>query len=254
MAKIIQSEIDLSVSVTSFDVGPDDRLRLSAVLRYQQEAAERQLTVGGLGWQGLAEKGMAFVASRWHTHITRLPEMGERVTLTTWHRERRGPRFFRCYDWRDAEGRVLLQGVMQFALVAVADHRLLRGEEFDVFGLPDQPARGVDCADPSRWKEPAMEAAGEFLVRWSDTDRNGHMNNTRYADLLCDALPGGMDGRRLTDVELYFAGETLPGETLMLSTGMDAEGGLYVAGVHERGAAFSAKVTVMEKRGVAEAW
>ncbi len=244
MEQNIQKEIVFPVTVTSFDVGPDDRMRLSAVLRYQQEAGERQLAPGGLGWQALADKGMAFVASRWHARITRLPEMGESVMLTTWHRERRGPRFFRCYDWRDTDGRVLLQGVMQFALVAVADHRLLRGEEFDALGLPAQPERGVDCTDPTRWKEPPMAAAGEFLVRWSDTDRNGHMNNTRYADLLCDALPGGMDGRRLTDVELYFAGETLPGETLMLSAGTDAEGALYVAGAHDRGTTFSAKAIV----------
>ena len=219
MIENIQKEMVFPITIASFDVGPDDRLRLSAVLRYQQEAAERQLAPGGLGWQGLSEKGMAFVASRWHTCIERLPKMGEQVTLTTWHRERRGPRFFRCYDWRDAKGRVLLQGVMQFALVSVEDHRLLRGEEFDVFGLPDQPERRVDCDDPARWREPTMQEAGEFSVRWSDTDRNGHMNNTRYADLLCDALPGGMDGRQLTDVQLYFAGETLPGETLTLSAG-----------------------------------
>ena len=244
MSQIIQNDYTMPIEITTFDVGADDRLRLSAVLRYQQEAAERQLEPGGLGWQGLAEKGIAFVTSRWHTVITRMPRMGERVTLTTWHRERRGPRFFRCYQWRDAEGQVLLQGVMQFALVAVEDHRLLRGEEFDALGVPPQPERRVDCADPGRWSQPALQPVGEFTVRWSDTDRNRHMNNTRYADLLCDSLPGGMDGRCLADVQLYFSGESRLGDTLTLCAA-EEEGVLYVQGSHDRGAAFSGRVTVV---------
>lgn len=246
MIQNIQNEMVLPVAVSTFDTGADDRLRLSAVLRYQQEAAERQLAPGGLGWQELVQKGIAFVASRWHTRITRMPCMGEEVFLTTWHRQRRGPRFFRCYDWRDGDGRVLLQGVMQFALVSTEDHRLLRGEEFDAFGLPEQPLRGVDCPDPARWKQPPLTAAGEFTVRWSDTDRNGHMNNTRYADLLCDALPGGMQGRRLLTADLYFAGESRLGDTLSLSAGADETGALFVAGAHVRGDTFSGRVTVAE--------
>ncbi len=244
MSGIIQNEITVPVTVTTFDAGADDRLRLSAVLRYQQEAAECQLAPGGLGWQALAEKGLAFVASRWRTQIARMPRMGERVLLTTWHRERKGPRFLRCYEWRDETGALLLQGVMQFALVSTADHRLLRGEEFDAFGLPAQPEREVLCPDPARWRQPAMEPAGSFTVRWSDTDRNGHMNNTRYGDLLCDTLPGGMAGRRPLAVDLYFAGESRLGEIITLSTGVDDTGALCVGGENPRGEAFAGRMLV----------
>lgn len=236
MNNIIQNEYALPLTVASYDVGADDRLRLSAVLRYQQEAGERHLAPAGMGWNDLMAHGMAFVTSRWRTRIHRLPSMGEMVTLTTWHRERKGPRFFRCYAWRDAEGELLIEGVMQFALVSVADHRLLRGNEFDVFGVADQPSRTVACGDPTRWTIPALTTADIYTVRRSDIDRNGHMNNTRYADLLTDVLPTDA----VAEMELQFAGECRLGDTLTL--GIAETDALYVGGSTERGVAFAARV------------
>ena len=93
---VLPEQYTLPIEIASYDVGPDNRLRISGVLRYQQEAAERHIAPAGMGWNALMEKGMAFVASRFHCRINRLPEMGERVTLTTCHRERTGLRFFRC--------------------------------------------------------------------------------------------------------------------------------------------------------------
>lgn len=241
MVEIIPREYELPLKIATYDVGPDDRLRLSAILRYQQEAAERHLATGGMGWNDLMAQGIAFVASRWHVELIRVPTMGERVTLTTWHRERKGPRFFRCFSWRDSAGKEVIRGVMQYALVAVEDHRLLRGNEFDRFGVEEHPEHTVPCADPAKWRQPALTAADTFTVRWSDTDRNGHLNNTRYADLVCDTLPGGMEGRRLTDVQLYFAGEARIGDVLTLGNALE-DGVCYVSGSTERGVAFAARV------------
>lgn len=245
MNENIPMEYTLPLEVTTFDCGPDDRMRLSAVLRYQQEAAERQLAPFGMGWVELAHRGIAFVTSRWHTVVSRLPRMGEQVTLTTWHRERKGPRFFRCYRWQDAAGGILLEGVMQFALISVTDHRLLRGEEFEALGLPAQQGRGVDCADPGRFSLPAEMAPWDtYRVRWSDTDRNGHMNNTYYADLAVDGIADRLEGRSLADVQLHFAGESRLGDEIAITAAVtDAA---YVQGVTEHGVTFAARLAFRE--------
>lgn len=239
MAKVPE-KYGMPIDIASYDVGPDNRLRLSGVLRYQQEAGERHLVPAGMGWNALIEQGVAFVASRWHAHIVRLPEMNERVTLTTWHRERKGARFLRCYEWRDARGELLLCGVMQFALVSTVDHHLLRGDEFDPEGTLPSCAQSVDCADPVRYKLPALTAVREYSVGWSDTDINTHMNNTRYADLVCDALADKLAGHRIVDVQMHFAGETRLGDTVTLSVG-EADAA-YVQGGTPRGTAFTARV------------
>lgn len=236
----ISEQFTLPITVASYDVGPDNRLRLSGILRYQQEAGERHLFDAGMGWNALLDKGMAFVASRWHAHIIRLPEMGERVTLTTWHRESRGARFMRCYEWRDEQGNMLLCSVMQFALLSLARHTLLREEEFDPDGVLPSHAESVDCADPARYKLPETGVVRNYAVGWSDTDRNQHMNNTRYADLVCDAIAEKLSGRHITDAQMHFAGECRLGDTITLSVGeSDA---VYVLGVTADRTAFSARL------------
>lgn len=246
MCEIIQPEYKITLKVASFDTDCNDCIRLSAVLRYQQEAGEQHLGPAGLGWRELSDHGIAFVASRWHTVIHRLPRLEERVTLTTWHRDRKGPRFFRCYQWRDAEGNILIEGVMQFALVSVTDHRLLRGDEFMALApLPDA-TRGVNCADPGRFRPTEGCAAGTYTVRRSDIDRNGHMNNTRYADLAWDFLPETWQDTAPVDVEIHFAGESRQGDTIALSTSAEGENTVCVAGDNDRGRVFTAKITFGE--------
>lgn len=241
MQQIIPSEYVLPIKVASYDVGRNGKMRLSAVLRYQQEAGEQHLTAGGLGWKTLLKIGMVFVTSRWHAVIHRLPDMEETVTLTTWHRNRKGPRFFRCYQWRDADGELLIEGVMQFALVSTGEHRLLRGDEFMTLApLPDNP-RQVACADPGKFPVAEVTPAGEYLVRWSDTDRNGHMNNTHYADLMLDYLPADRLAGEPAEVDLHFAGECRMGDTLTLAA-CQQDATSTVVGETVRGRSFAARI------------
>ena len=241
MDRIIPNEYKLPLKVASYDVGANDVMRLSAVLRYQQEAGEQHLVSAGLGWQGLMETGMVFVTSRWHTLIHRLPAMEEQVTLTTWHRDRKGPRFFRCYEWRDAEGNLLVEGVMQFALVSVAEHRLLRGDEFMAMAPLPEHDRQVSCSDPGRFPVSGVTPVGEYRVRWSDMDRNGHMNNTHYADLMLDGLTAHRLSGHPVEVDLHFAGECVMGDVLTLSA-IEADNVTTVTGDTDRGRSFAARI------------
>lgn len=241
----VQNEYVYPLTVASYDVGEGDRMHLSAVLRYHQEAAEQHLAPGGLGWDGQLANGFTFVLTRWHAQLLRLPAMGEKITITTWHRERRGPRFYRCHLWRDAAGAELIRSVTEYAMVSIEDHRLLRGELFDRFGIPPHPEHTVACADPERWKTPPLSPVGDYVVRRSDTDRNGHMNNTHYGDLCTDFLPGKGIVR---EVSLHFAGETRPGDRLCMTAAREGDTG-YVRGETERGLSFDAKLIVSAEAG-----
>lgn len=234
----IQPVYSAPLKIASYDVGPDVCLRLSALLRYQQEAAEGHFSPGGLGWDGMAARGMAFVCTRWHGEILRAPRLGETVVLETWHRQRKGPRFLRCHRWITPAGEELIRGVTEFALVSTEGHRLLRGEEFDAFGIPEQVERTVACADPGRLALPPLSPIGEYRVRPSDADMNGHMNNTHYADLCEDALPAG---KRPTEAWIRFVHEAKVGDRIALE-GAVVEEALFLRGTGDGGSVFEAKL------------
>ena len=243
MSDIIPNEYTLPLRITAESGDAQGRLRLSAILRRQQEAGDAHLTAGGLTWEALYRRGLVFVAYRWRAAVTRMPRVGECVTLTTWHRERKGPRFSRCYEWRDEDGAPLVCGVMQFALVSAAEHRLLRGTEFDVFGLPEHPDRTVPCGDPAAVRFPADAApAGAYTVVPADIDQNGHMNNARYADVIAAHLPAGAAVR---EINLHFAGECRLGDVIALRTAR-RDGAVLLQGAVGDRPAFTAAVTLAE--------
>lgn len=236
--------------VPSYAVGADNRLRLSALLQLQQEAGEQQMTENGLSFNSLHQRGVAFVVTRLRSQITRLPTMGEKVILKTWHRDVKSIQFFRCYTLTDQAGSPLIDSVTAFALVDTAQHRLLRPEALDAFRLPDQPECTNNCPDPTKEIAPALIEVAAVRPRWSELDPNGHVNNTRYADFLCDNIPSGMDRKTPQELAICFEREIRPDDRLTLSAAEerwqqeDKTGGVaWVCGHHARGRAFTARLS-----------
>lgn len=214
----LPKEYEWAIRVASYDAGPDGRLRLSNLLKLQQEAGERHLRDAGLGYQTLYDCGVVFVLTRASGVIHRAPLFGEEVRLLTWHRNNKGTRFFRCYQFLDDSGRPLIESVSAFALVDPQAHKPLRPTVFEEMGIGQNPEHINGCPDPERLRLPdGLVPQGERRIRWSDTDVNGHLNNTNYADILCDLLPGGMKGRRITGFSIGYQKEAREGDVLAVS-------------------------------------
>ena len=56
-------------------------------------------------------------------------------------------------------------------------------------------------------------------MHYSDTDINGHVNNTRYADFACDAVGMPRPGQFLSELRLGYLAECRIGEVLEISAG-----------------------------------
>ena len=117
-------------------------------MRWQQEIGEQQFTELGLSCRELFERSLAFVVTRLRVRFHRLPTVGERVTLTTWHRETRGVQMFRCYTLCDENGAPFTEGVTAFALVDAKEHHLQRPSALDA-EVPTDPTKN-GCPDPKK--------------------------------------------------------------------------------------------------------
>ena len=233
-----------NIKISSFDVGQDRRMKLSSILKYQQEVGELHFDIGGLGFEELVRNGMAFVITRARAKIHRMPKLNEQLSLTTWHRDSKGAQFFRCYQYSDAGGNPLIESVSAFALVDPETHRVLRPSEFLKFGIATQPARVNGCPDPEKIQVPAnLIDAGIRKVGWSDIDYNGHLNNTVYADIVADCMPKDLRRLEISEFSINFQSEALEGEEISLKTLADMETKqFWLAGGHKRGRCFEASV------------
>lgn len=68
------------------------------------------------------------------------------------------------------------------------------------------------------WVPEILRSVGSRLMRYSDVDINGHVNNSRYADFACDALPltSFQENQFISSMQIGYLAECRPGEVLEL--------------------------------------
>jgi len=190
----------------------------SRVLRYMQEAANRQMCEFGPTNEELWDKGMAFILSRFSMCLYRPIYAYDEIEVETWACDSKGASFER--NGRiTRNGEVIAELYTVWALLNTAEHTLTRVSDIE-FGFGTDKVLTIDA--PSRVRLPRgyePPLIGERTIVYSDLDRNHHMNNTKYPDMLCDYVPGGMIGRRVVRISMHFMHEAAPGDTVRIYGG-----------------------------------
>ena len=165
-----------------------DRLKNSQVLAIMQEAAGDHSTLLGVGKDSLKEKDLFWALIRYHIEIQRLPRAGEKITVETWPMPTTRTAYPRATVAYDAEGKELFRGVSLWVLMSGVTRAMV---------LPAKSGVEVDgCVQGSEISVPASLLPKELankesrLVRFSDLDINGHVNNCRYMEWVDDLLSG----------------------------------------------------------------
>ena len=188
----------------------DGVLKAAALLRYMQEAAVNAMIADGPSYDELASRGLIFVISRISMSIYADIYANDEIEVETWATESVRASFNRAYRvLRD--GAVVAEAVSVWALVDTSRHRLVRVGEVELAYREDEPPE-LDIPHKLHLPE-GMKLIGERRVGYSDIDRNRHMNNTVYPDLLFGALPH-REGKRLSELDLLYQKEAPLGDCL----------------------------------------
>jgi len=234
--------------VDSRDVDLTGNARPSAVLGYLQEAATlaaEQLHVSGP--ETRAKYNAFWMIVRMWVKLDEPLRWNESFTIHTWHRGAKGASSYRDFDIIK-NGKVIGEAVSTWVLADCDNFSLMR---MDRLGEFQSTGGGELCKDIKlhRVKLPAELPHEEARpMRYSDTDINNHVNNTRYADFACDALR--MDrmpaGQFLSAMQIGYLAECRPGDLLTMQVG-DLEDCRYVRGVDPDGVGrFEATVAFCE--------
>lgn len=192
------------------------RARVSSLLRFAQDAAEAHCLELGTDWDSMAKKNCFWAVIRQRIEIDRLPKTGETVTVKTWPMPTSRVAYPRATAGYDAQGNRLFRVISLWVIMDRTTRAMIR---------PDKS--GVEVLGTllgSELKAPAGLPAGEFQNRqvrsvcFCDLDVNGHMNNTRYPDWICDLLPAAFHREHpVRAVTVCYMSEALEGQQLRLS-------------------------------------
>lgn len=225
--------------VKTYDCTPRRQMSVTALLRGAAELADVHLGMFDLSYEQLAGMGMAFLLTGVEVRIARMPTMREQVTFSTWHRGVERVRFLRDVEMSDAQGNRLATYSSQWVLVDPESHKIKRPSCLpELNRVPMRQCEALNRVEPLHLPD-HMVLAGHRRVGYADLDYNGHLNNTKYTDIISDWVPGGLEEGYFTRLRLDFQGEARLGEILEISTATDGKL-RYVSAVHGRGKCFAA--------------
>ena len=193
------------------------RCKPSSLLRFAQDVAGEHCVRLGTDWDSMAKHRYFWAVIRQRMEISRLPNPGETVTVKTWPMPTTRVAYPRATEGFDAEGNSIFKLISLWVIMDMDTRTMvLPGKSgIDVAGT----CFGTELKAPAGL--PAFESTGETsrAVTYSDLDVNGHMNNTRYLDWLCDLLPASFHkDHPMKAVTVCYMSEALEGQTLRLSS------------------------------------
>lgn len=164
-------------------------VRPTQLLVYMQETSNAHLDSTGHNLDRLRdEHSLAFLLSKTKIALYAPLYAHEKIRVETFTAESRAFGFNRYYRILRGD-EVIAAADTTWALIDLNSRQLCKADAFD-FGFEHEPS--LDIGLPPRFRVPhtdELELLGERRIVYSDLDYNMHMNNTRYADMLCDFMP-----------------------------------------------------------------
>ena len=221
-------------SIKWHDTDANRQARPSALVTYLQETANEHLIHIGISLDELRDRyGLAFILGSISVCSYEPLFSGDAIAVETWTCGERGFRHNRCFRVL-REGKTIAEAISVWALIRLSDGSLVKVEDMPYHIEPEEPI--TLSRVPVRLKMPPieeMEQAGTRRIVYSDIDYNGHMNNTRYPDMLCDFVPE-MRESRMTGMVLSYRKEAAFEHTLRVFRAK-TEDGYLICTVDEEG-------------------
>lgn len=232
--KTINNIYEDSFRIVTGEVEPLAVLKPSGILDCFQTVAGIHATVLGIGLKKLLKENQAWVLMRVKYDVFRQIPKESKVTVKTWPLAVGQVDYDRNYLILDEEGNVLVKGTSKWVIIDFKDKRILRAP----YNYPCEclENRNYDSFDRIRVSfDEGFNVLGTYVVRNTEIDILGHLNNIRYADIIFNFYP-----YELKNLQIDYLKETKLGETLTIKE-KTIEDFIVVAGYVEDELRFVAK-------------
>jgi len=199
------------------DLDFQGKIKPEFLLNYLMDSAAEHATKLGVGVSDLFRLNLTWVLSRWHIHISRYAQAGEKITITTWPSTRQGRFSMREFDVLDSGGGSI-KATTSWLSVDLKSKRPVKLDSF----LPDFPlcpdrAIGDDFPPLPDLEKADLEQA--FPVLKSDLDLNQHVNSTIYVHWALETVPKEVLFKlRPEKIEINYRAEAFYGDQILSQT------------------------------------
>ena len=179
---------EMSSTLRMCDCDVSGELRPSALMEMMQEASSAHCDLLSCGRDEMMKRHAIWVLARCEVQMNRYPRLGETVRVMTFPMPVRVRFFPRYFLFTDEHGEQIGKaGTLWLMMDYETRHMLPPGDVRNL--MPDNR----DLSVPMKLPSIVTQIQGEERVfgyrpEYRDMDMNGHVNNTRYIDWLCNSL------------------------------------------------------------------
>ena len=202
-------------SLTDVHVNCFGRLKTSMLLYFIQEVAGKHFEQLSMDYDSLESRGLFWAITRHKVQITRIPRHGETIRVETWPMPTTRVAYPRSVVAYDEEGKECFRSISLWVLMDLdTRNMILPGKSgISVVGT----LRGTELAAPNSLVPKSLNVSRSRTVCFTDLDRNGHMNNTRYLDWIDDLLPSAFHRQHeIREFTVCYLSEAREGQELRL--------------------------------------
>ena len=207
----------LKTKVHSYQLDRDKQLSPVAIAELMQEAAGMHSNTGDFGYKQVISKSLVWVLNALRFEVNKYPLWDDEITIKTWIVDTNRFLSRRDFKFVNADGEVLIAGSTIWILYNFETKRpqSITAMGFDVVEHNGEYA--VENAIKTTREHIEGELVDEFIVKYSDLDMVGHLNNTRYVRAIIDSYNiSHFDKKSLQNFEIQFRAEAKYGEKLKI--------------------------------------
>ena len=225
------SVFERKIKIQYGDVTVHGELRPSALLKMITESGAEHYAQLNAENQAAADKNYLLVIVFHDLQISRMPKLGETVTLETWPGKTTFVLFPRYTRILDEAGQVIITSNSRWTLMDRTTRQFASLSRYQ-FSIPEEHADHKMPSLPGIQRIATTESR-EITVPYCFVDINGHLSNAHYLDLAENVLPEAAEGRKLREINIEYSCEIPAGKTFTLSWGA-AGNRRYFSGDAER--------------------
>lgn len=209
-----------NVKVSSYDTDMNATLSPQNMVKYLMEAAIEHTEKAGYPVEKLLAMQRGWVVLNWVIRVDKYPEYRDNLEIQTWAKygsTLQATRYFRV----SCNGAQIASAASRWAFLDLEKRHPVRfSKEMEEAYCCDLPAP----FDPGRFVLPSEKdeyLTGEkvLIVRRSETDTNGHTNNTRYVEWAVDDVPDDVySGYVPSEINVLYRKECRAGDRVDVKT------------------------------------
>ena len=203
------------------------RMTPASILLMIQEVAGKHCTALSVDYDTLAKRRMFWAVTRHRVQVSRMPRLGETIRVETWPMPTTRVAYPRSVVAYDAAGNECFRAISLWVLMNLDTRSMILPGKSGISVVGS--LRGLDLPSPGSLALMDHTQTRQRQVCFTDLDRNGHMNNTRYLNWVSDLLPSAFhQSHEVKEFTICYHAEAREGQLLDLSWDFPQEDCLQV--------------------------